>query len=234
MLTLLLKRKARARKELETRDIPACVEIDATECTVNKRPSLEDKPWPAVQNTLKNDLEYARTLAGSQEKIPFKEELVKKYRPLVNNLLNTHQSLEGLDVVWWFYQWQIDIGLLPLMHDAFKAAVLKGLDTPHNWKSNGQTAYCDIIFKYSYDAHKANAVFNHSYLDKAIKDLLQGDLATNPPLKVKMLRLAGDLLLEAGDREQALVLFEMIMKIDPEKGGRKTKVKTLREELGYE
>ena len=49
-----------------------------------------------------------------------------------------------------------------------------------------------------------------------------------------MFRLAGDLLLEAGESKDALALYEVVMAIDPEKGGRKTKVKDLREELGYE
>lgn len=44
----------------------------------------------------------------------------------------------------------------------------------------------------------------------------------------------GDLLYEADKKEEALALFNAVMAIDPSKGGRKTKVKDLREELGYE
>ncbi|GIC79506.1 phage terminase small subunit [Moritella sp. F3] len=234
MLSILIKRKARARKKQENEDKPIQSDILSIKSSGKQRVTLEDKPWSEVQNTLKRDLEYSRTLAGSQEKIPFKKELIKKYKPLVTKLLATHENLDGLDVVWWFYQWQIDCGLLPLMHDAFKAAVLKGLDTPANWKSNGQTAYCDIVFKYSHEAHKANIEFNTAYLSGAINDLLAGSIATNPPLKVKMFRLAGDLLLQAGNAEDALTLYNVVMKIDPQKGGRKTKVKELKEALGHE
>lgn len=234
MLAILLKRRARAKKEQEKQNVLIPNEIASTESVGKKRLALEDKPWPEVQNALKKDLEYSRTLAGSQEKIPFKKELIKKYKSLVTRLLATHENLDGLDVVWWFYQWQIDCGLLPLMHDSFKAAVLKGLDTPANWKSNGQTAYCDIVFKYSHEAHKRNVEFNTAYLSGAINDLLAGNIATNPPLKVKMFRLAGDLLLQAGETQDALTLYEIVMKIDPQKGGRKTKVKELKEALGHE
>ena len=234
MLTLLLKRQARAKKELKKQSEPIQSEIVSIGGAIKPRLALEDKPWPEVQNTLKNDLEYSRTLAGSQEKIPFKKELIQKYKSLVTNLLASHENLDGLDVVWWFYQWQVDCGLLPFMHDSFKAAVLKGLDTPVNWKSNGQTAYCDIVFKYSHEAHKANVEFNSTFLSGAINDLLAGNIATNPPLKVKMFRLAGDLLLQAGKSQDALTLYELVMKLDPQKGGRKIKLEKLKEELDCE
>ena len=92
-----------------------------------------------------------------------KEALIKKYKPVITNLLSTHDNLEGLDVIWWFYQWQIDCGLLEKIHDEFKAVVLKGLNSPQGWRSNGQTAYLDIIFKYSDEAKKANTKFNAKY-----------------------------------------------------------------------
>lgn len=238
MLTLLLKRQARAKilAEQQTVNQSKVEPGDDMPGDVQKasRPSLDEKPWDEVQQTLKVDLEYSRTLAGSQEKVPFKEELIKKYTPLVKKLLSTHDNLEGLDVIWWFYQWQIDCGLLALIHDEFKAAILKGLNTPSSWKSGGQTAYCDIVFKYSHEAQKAKTPFNSKYLSDAITDLLEGTLATNPPLKVKMFRLAGDLLLEAGKLKEALALFEIVMTIDPKKGGRITKVKELKEELNHE
>lgn len=234
MFTLLLKRKARAAEIAAKQTALSEMHNEPSDNIQTARISLEEKPWDEVQHILKTDLEYSRTLAGSQEKIPFKKELIKKYTPLVEKLLKSHESLEGLDVVWWFYQWQVDCGLLPLIHDKFKRAVLKGLNTPNNWKSNGQTAYCDIIFKYSHEAHKTKKAFNAQFLGAAVADLAEGTLATNAPLKVKMFRLAGDLLLEAGESKDALALYEVVMAIDPEKGGRKTKVKDLREELGYE
>lgn len=235
MLTLLLKRQARARKELAKKELAIEKHKEVASEKVNTpRTPFEQKPWNEIQHSLKMDLEYARTLAGSKEKLPFKEELIKKYKPVITNLLNTHDNLEGLDVIWWFYQWQIDCGLLDTIHDEFKALVLKGLNSPQGWRSNGQTAYLDIIFKYSDGAKKANTKFNAQYLSDAVTDLLSGTLATNAPLKVKMFRLMGDLFYEADKKEEALALFEAVMAIDPEKGGRKTKVKDLKEELGYE
>ena len=188
---------------------------------------IEDKPWDEIQNSLKLDLEYVRTLAGSQEKSPFKVTLIEKYRALVNRLLESHQDLQGLDVIWWFYQWQIDVGLLVDVHDAFKALVLKGLNSPQGWRSNGQTAYCDIIFKYCNDAVAKKQVFNLQYLADTVTDLMAGRLATNAPLKVKLYRLSGDMLASTGNIKEALLLYNTVMRIEPKTGGRKTKIKEL-------
>lgn len=193
-----------------------------------------ESPWSEMQHKLKLDLEYARTLAGSEEKTPFKLELIKKYKPHVMTLLQTHENLEGLDVIWWWYQWQIDCGQFEEFHDEFKKLILRGLDTPRGWKSNGETAYCDIVFQYSHKAHKAQKECNRQYLIDAAQDLLSGAMATNAPLKVKMFRLVGDWYEAEGKQAEALALFERVMMIDPNKGGRKTKVNELKEALGYE
>lgn len=238
MLTLLKKRQARSAAKLTHK----------AECDDNKRaipeplleeltPSSDDplagKPWDEVQRILAVDLEFVRTLAGFEEKNAFRKELIKKYKGQVKRLLATHKSLEGIDLVWWYYLWQIDCGLLPLVHDAFKAAVMRGLSTPKQWNTNGQTAYCDLIFKYSHKAHTEKAPFNFLYLTKAIADIAEGKIAINAPLKVKMFRLAGDLYDEAGNKKEALALFETVMQIDPNKGGRKKRVKELKEEFAH-
>ncbi|WED23522.1 phage terminase small subunit [Vibrio sp. JC009] len=232
MLSILLKRQAQTKATAlaERLSMP---EPEIHEEGDTTRPTLADKPWDETQNILKQDLAYLRTLAGSQEKEPYKQQLVEKYQPLVAKLLTTHKSLEGLDVVWWFYQWQVDLGKLPQVHECLRAAVAMGLDTPNGWKSNGQTAYCDIVFKYSHSAYTEKAEFNREYLMKAVLDILEGNLATNAPLKVKMFRLVGDWHYEKGESEKAYILFEQVMALDPNKGGRKTKLNELKEELGY-
>ncbi|MEI6896271.1 MAG: phage terminase small subunit [Psychromonas sp.] len=236
MFTLIKKRKDRALKKTA---MQAGKSINVDEAPLNEqrttsRIALEDKPWEEIQNTLKIDLSYVKNLAGSAEKTPYKLTLIEKYRALVNRLIETHERLDNLDVVWWFYLWQIDCGLLTEVHDEFKALVLKGLETPHKWSSNGQTAYCDIIFKYSHTANATGNDFNVQYLTDAVNDLITGRLATNAPLKVKMFRLAGDLLLNAKQHKDALDLYKMVMLIDPNKGGRKTKIKELEELLDHE
>lgn len=236
MLTLLQKRKARTnhaaallKQDQQVADIASSDTIVA----VSVKTAFDDKPWDEQQHELSRDIEYARTLAGSQEKTPFKKELVKKYSNIVQRLLSTHDDLDGLDVVWWYYQWQVDVGLLPLVYDDFHAAVQRGLSSPKNWKSNGQTAFCDIIFKYTDAAYKEERPLNAQYLFDAVENIVKGTFAVNVPLKVKVFRLAGDLLVRYGSKEDALVLFEQVMAIDP-KGGCKNKIKTIKEELGHE
>ncbi|WED29866.1 phage terminase small subunit [Vibrio sp. DW001] len=234
MLSILLKRQAKAKRAQDEKVKTENVTIAPAGSIVNKtRLALLDKPWDETQSMLKQDLSRLRTLAGSQEKEPYKKELVKKYRPLVIKLESSHDNLDGLDVVWWFYQWQVDIGLLPLVHGRLKDAVFKGLETPHNWKANGQTTFCDIVFKYSHNAYANKADFCREYLIDAVQGLLEGKLATNAPLKVKMFRLVGDWYFDDGENEKAYHLFDLVMKLDPKKGGRKTKLNDLKEELGY-
>ena len=236
MLTLLQKRKARtnhAAALLKQDQQVADIASSDTIVTVSAKTAFDDKPWDEQQHELSRDIEYARTLAGSQEKTPFKKELVKKYSNIVQRLLSTHDDLDGLDVVWWYYQWQVDVGLLPLVYDDFHAAVQRGLSSPKNWKSNGQTAFCDIIFKYTDEAYKQERTLNAQYLFDAVENIVKGTFAVNVPLKVKVFRLAGDLLVRYGSKEEALVLFEQVMTIDP-KGGCKNKIKTIKEELGHE
>ncbi|WP_375751610.1 phage terminase small subunit [Vibrio sp. HN007] len=233
MLSILLKRRAQeqAKQKVAERVIkPELIPVVEGGTTAS---TLTDKPWDETQNVLKQDLAYLRTLAGSEEKDPYKQELVNKYQPLVAKLLTTHSNLGGLDVIWWFYQWQVDLGNLNEVHDCFRAAIDMGLETPNSWKSNGQTAFCDIVFKYSHTADKEGKEFIREYLQKAVLDLLEGKLATNAPLKVKMFRLVGDWHYEKGETEKAYILFEQVMALDPSKGGRKTKLNELKEELGY-
>ncbi len=234
MLSIKLKRQQQANAQ-------AKVEAKATTLAqVNMVPNIEPtyasfaaKPWDEVQATLKQDLARLRTLAGSQEKDPYKAELVKKYQPIVAKLLASHDNLENLDVIWWFYQWQVDLGLLPEIHDQLREAIDKGLETPQTWKSNGQTSYCDIVFTYSHKAHDQKLDFNRDYLIQAVSDLQEGKLATNAPLKVKMFRLVGNWHYDAGDKEQAYTLFYTVMQLDPKKGGCKIKLNKLKDELGY-
>lgn len=248
MFALLLKRKRNAKKvalQSQSQSQPTAELTDVSgkampdtspNKTANSKPRvmLEDKPWDEVQHALKMDLEYARTLAGSQEKVPFKQTLIDKYQVVVARLVATREDLAGLDIVWWYYQWKIDCGLLSEVHDEFKALVLKGLNTPQGWSSNGQTAYCDIIFKYSNACHKAEVAFNADYLMALSKDLVTGSLATNAAVKVKVFKLAGDLLLNAGHTADALNHFKLVMAIDPNGGGRKKKIKELEESLNNE
>ncbi|PJC85294.1 hypothetical protein CSW98_15820 [Vibrio sp. HA2012] len=228
MLSILLKRKAQEKEKAREEVIVVNTESKMASYT------LADKAWEDTQASLKQDLSYLRTLAGSKEKNPYKEELIKKYHPLVERLLATHQGEYGhLDVMWWFFIWHIDLGLLENIHDDFRAAIGGGLETPTNWKMNGQTAYCGYVFKYAHEAFTEKKEFNREYLLNAVKDLLSGELATNAPLKVKMFRLVGDWHEAAGEKEHAYNLYELVMKLDPNSGGRKTKLNELKEELGY-
>lgn len=238
MLTLLKKRQKRAAEKngLLNKDV-VIQSLDGDQplvvCNGSENDPLAGKTWDEVQRMLSVDLDFVRTLAGFEEKNAFRKELIKKYKVQVESLLLTRDNLEGLDLVWWYYLWQIDCGLLPLVHDDFKAAVMRGLSTPKQWNTNGQTAYCDIIFKYSHKAHLEKVEFNSKYLSEAVSDIAEGKIAINAPLKVKMFRLIGDLLDEAGSKKEALSFFEAVMQIDPNKGGRKKRVKELKEELGY-
>lgn len=189
--------------------------------------------WEDIQASLKQDLSFLKTLAGHQEKAPFKQELVNKYRDVVTHLLAEHDNLAGLDLVWWFYQWQVDLGLLLEVHDDFRAAIDRGLETPVKYKSDAQTAYCDIVFQYSHKADKNDELFDQDFLIDAVQDIQEGKLATNAPLKVKMFRLVGDWYFASEEKQKALTLFEQVMALDPKKGGRKTKLTQLKEELAH-
>ena len=229
MLSILMKRQA----QLKPKQVNA--KVQQIEVSVGARPAFHDKPWEETQAALKQDLSYLKTLSGSKEKDPFKETLINKYRPLIERLLDTHKGSYGnLDVMWWFYLWHIDLGQLDVVHDDFRKAIGAGLETPTSWKMNGQTAFLGYVFKYSNEAYKAKRAFKREYLINAVKDVLSGELATNAPLKVKMFRLVGDWCLDSGQKEQAHNLFELVMKLDPNNGGRKTKLNDLKEELGYD
>ncbi|WP_019275983.1 phage terminase small subunit [Vibrio coralliilyticus] len=229
MLSILMKRQA----QLKPKQVNA--EAQQPEVSVIARPAFLGKPWEETQAMLKQELKYVRTLSGSKEKDPFKEELIKKYRPLVEELLETHKGNYGnLDVMWWWFLWHVDLGKLEDIYEDFRAAISAGLECPNTWKMNGQTAFLGYVQKYSQKAYEAKKPFNREYLVNAVKDLRAGELATNPPLKVKMFRLVGDWHFEEGEKKEAHDLFEQVMKLDPSKGGRKTKLKDLREELGYD
>lgn len=229
MISILMKRQALQAKP------KAAVQTEPSASNTTVRTAFTDKPWEETQAILKQDLSYLKSLSGSKEKDPYKQELIKKYRPLVEKLLDTHKGNYGnLDVMWWFYLWHIDLDQLEEIHDDFRLAIGAGLETPTSWKMNGQTAFLGYVLKYSNDAYKAKRELKRDYLMNAVKDLLSGELATNAPLKVKMFRLVGDWYFDAGDKEQAHNLFELVMKLDPSSGGRKTKLQDLKQELGYD
>ncbi|EDL52624.1 putative phage R protein [Vibrio mediterranei AK1] len=230
MISLLMKRKQQLQPMAET-----TVHIEQSQVSVTARPTFHEKPWEETQATLKRDLEYVRTLSGSQEKDPYKEQLIEKYRPLIEKLRITHKGNYGnLDVMWWWFLWHVDLGKLEEVYDDFRAAIDDGLECPNTWKMNGQTAFMGYVLEYSKTAYEAKKPFNREYLINAVKDLRSGELATNPPLKGKMFRLVGDWHFEAGEQKEAHDLFEQVMKMDPNKGGRKIKLESLRKELGYD
>lgn len=229
MLSILMKRQAQLKPKQANAQAPQ------PEVRITARPALLGKPWQETQAMLKRDLEYARTLSGSKEKDPFKEQLIKKYRPLVEELLETHQGNYGnLDVMWWWFLWHVDLGKLEDIYEDFRAAIGAGLECPNTWKMNGQTAFLGYVQKYSQQAYDAKKPFKREYLIRSVQDLRAGELATNSPLKVKIFRLVGDWHFEAGEKKEAHDLFEQVMKMDPTKGGRKIKLEKLREELGYD
>jgi tetratricopeptide (TPR) repeat protein len=238
MLSILMKREAQKAKPEPVEAFEAIDSVDAmNESTVSQavRTAFADKPWEETQLVFKHDQSYLRTLSGSKEKDPYKQELINKYRPLVEKLLDTHKgNYDNLDVMWCFYMWHFDLGQFEKIHDDFRAAIDGGLETPANFKVNGQTGFCDYVFKYTHKAHTDKKAYKREYLLKAVNDLLAGELATNAPLKVKMFRLVGDWHFEAGEKEKAHNLFEIVMKLDPNKGGVKKKLEALQKELGYD
>ncbi|KZX57477.1 hypothetical protein A3712_04430 [Vibrio sp. HI00D65] len=230
MLSILMKRKHQLPV---TQQQPK--QTQQPEASTSTRPAFVDKPWEETQTALKNDLGFLKSLSGSKEKDPYKEELVKKYRPLVEKLLETHEgNYANLEVMWWFYLWQVDLSRFEEVYDDFRLAIEGGLEPPMTWRTNGHTAFCDLVFTYSHKAVQKKEEFKREYLINAVKDLRSGQLATNAPLKVKMFRLAGDWHFDAGEKKEAHDLFEQVMKLDPRKGGRKTKLNELKEELGYD
>ncbi|WP_102363873.1 phage terminase small subunit [Vibrio lentus] len=244
MISILMKREALKDKPLTVETFEATDSVDLlndvgaiSESALSQsvRTAFADKPWEETQNVFKQDQSRLRTLSGSKEKDPYKQELINKYRPLVEKLLVTHKGDYGnLDVMWCFYMWHFDLGKFEEIHDDFRAAIDCGLETPANFKENGQTGFCGYVFKYTHKAHTDKREYKREYLLKAVNDLLAGELATNAPLKVKMFRLVGDWHLEAGEKEKAHNLFEIVMKLDPQKGGVKKKLEALQKELGYD
>ncbi len=231
MLSILKKRQLQLKAAPKPQNEQSVPVSNHTIAAVSS--GFVNKPWDEIQATLKQDLCYLRTLAGSQEKDPYKTQLVEKYRPVVEQLLTTHDNLENLEVIWWFYQWQVDLGKLPMVHDALRRAIDQGLETPNSWKMNGQTGYCDMVFKYSFKANEQQLEFDREYLIQAVSDLQEGKLATNAPLKVKMFRLVGDWHYLDGDKKSAYALYDSVMKLDTNKGGRKTRLNELKEDFGY-
>lgn len=239
MLTLLKKRQDRAAIKAalinpQEQDTQETSEEPTVALSASQSDPFSNKSWDEVQRILEADLGFVRTLAGFEEKNTFRKELIKKYKEQADHLLATRVNLEGIDLLWWYYMWQVDCGLLDLIHDEFRAAISRGLSTPQKWNSNGEVAYCDVIFRYSDNAYKAKVTFNRTYLSQAIIDIAEGKLAINAPLKVKMFRLAGKLLDEAGAKEEALALFEAVMQMDPNRGGCKKRLQELKEELEHE
>ena len=226
MLSILMKRNA---QQAQTKTVWVNQGSEASH-----RPSLADKPWDEVQQILKQDLAYLRTLAVSKEKSPFKQTLIEKYRFLIQQLMETHKGDYGhLDVMWHWFLWHVDLDQLEAIHDDFRLAIDGGLDTPSSWKMDGQTAFLGYVFKYSHEAYKAERPFCREYLEQAVTDLQKGELATNVPLKVKIFRLVGDWHYDNGNRQEAHDLFEFVMKLDSN-GGCKNKLKELKQELGYD
>ena len=235
MLTLLLKRKARqAEEHAKKQKTSHSPSPTSTSTSTEESLKFTDRQWNETQKALQTDLDLLSVLAGTEEKEPFKKTLVKKYHGTVEKLLKTHENLAGLDVIWWWYLWKIDTENLIDVHDDFRAAISRGLETPYKWRSNGQTAYCDIIFKYSHDGETKKEPFNSQYLIRAVQDITVGILAINAPLKVKMFRLVGDWHLAKDEKIQAHDLFDIMMIIEPKKGGRKNKLAELKKELNHE
>ena len=206
MLSLLIKRKAKTK-----------VKHAPTTRTDTTQKSID---WSKTKKNLANDLMYLKTLAGSEEKNPYKIELIDKYQQIVKSLLASHTDLAQLDVVWWWFVWSIDLGRIDEVYADFKDAIARNLTVPDCYRSNAHTAFSDLIFKHSDSQRREKKVFNTAYLEHVVIDVQSGNYAINAALKSKIFRLAGDIALENGDKEKAVTLFELAIGLDP-KCGRK-------------
>lgn len=186
--------------------------------------------WLKLKDRLKTDVGYLKTLKGHQEKTPYKIHLIEKYQRDVDELLASHADLSGLDVVWYWLMWSVDVGHLNEVYPTFKDAIARHLTTPADWKSTAPTAFADMLLKHAIEQFEQGRPFHHGYLFDLIEDMEAGTYAINLALKSKIYRLAGDIADKHGEPENALRYFEKLMQLDS-KGGRKSKIAELNEKL---
>lgn len=223
-LALAHKKRVLAQQEAQQNKTAPARTINTAS---NRGPSAD---FNELKTKLEPDLITLQKLNGDEEKHPFKNNLIEKYRPLCEHLMATHENWARLDVLFWWLMWRNDLNGFESVQADWYQAVEHGLTTPNNFKRDWQTVYLDEMFKYSDSAFKAEQEFNQAFITDALGELELGQLVTNTAVKSKLYKLLGQIQQKAGNDQLALDAFKKASSMDP-KIGVKTVIKELEKKV---
>jgi len=186
-----------------------------------------------LKERLTTDLGILKQLSGDEERNPYKQELIEKYKPLVQQIMSSHQNWARQNALFWWLMWRIDVEPFMSVVDDLKSAVEHGLTTPQEFKRDWQTIYLDQVFQHFDQALKKEDLNNLHILQDAIASIRQGKIVTNVPLKAKLYALNGKFAHKTKDFETAQKNYKQAINLD-EKSGVKRLLSEVTEKLESE
>ena len=123
----------------------------------------EKKPMGALPEVLQKlkdgfegDRQTLKLLNGDEQRIPFKKELIEKYRPLCEYFIANYDDWARLDCLFWWLMWRSDVeSFIDIEPDLYKG-VQHGLTTPTQFERDWQTVYSDLVYLYCDENLKAD------------------------------------------------------------------------------
>lgn len=191
-------------------------------------PGQNDK-FAELKANLANELITLKAANGDEERTPYKKELIEKYRPFAESLME-FADWGNLDVLFWWLMWRLDVEGFEAVQPEWFRGTERGLNCPLPFKRDWQTMYVDELFNYTKREFEADQPFERNFMMIAIAEIESGLLVINAPLKSKLYKLSGQIHQKLGQDENALSDYEKALNYD-EQVGVKTVIKELKAKL---
>lgn len=192
--------------------------------------AAETRKLDEIKEQLDDDLITLSKLNGDEEKTPFKEELIEKYRSLCESLMESHKNWARLKVLFWWLMWRLDTEGFDAVQTDWYRGTENGLTSPDQFKRDWQTIYLDELNTFAKDNLDKLTDDQLNYLSIAAAELESGLLVTNAALKAKIYKVYGQALQAKGQKESALAAYKTAFEFDDGVGVKKV-ITTLEKEL---
>ena len=220
--------KQRIRAEREAAEQQQRIEVASRETL--EETARDYQQFQLLLASLETDLKRLSQHPKGEPRNDIKRaELLPRYMPYVTEYLESGEAFNNPVlvnvVIWLFDTGQIDQAIKL----GFQAAGQKQA-MPERFNRGIHTFIADAVLEWS-TLQKARGYAVEPYFSRVFQRLLDDEWPVPDVVKSKYHKQAGDLALETGQLQQALVLFVRATELDPRGAQCKTRIKNIREKL---
>ncbi|MCI4411974.1 MAG: hypothetical protein JHC38_09925 [Thiotrichales bacterium] len=176
----------------------------------------EDK-FSQLKENLPSVLGMLKSLAGNEERTPYKKQLITQYKELAQHIMNSCEDWGRQDVLAYWLIWRLDVEGFAAVQPEMYEGIQRGLTTPVNYNRDWQTLYLTEMEAYYTEIAKTDKPIDVAPIEQAINDLVEGNMTATPEMKARIYKVYGHTLFET-DPQKALLAYEKATLLEPNIG----------------